>query len=370
MKDKNINKLQKLYKKISIPKEFIFPEKHKVAIFGLGFTGAFAIKYFLEKGIKVDFISDNNIDLLNKWSNNKILAVAPEKLSEIDNCIVYIANRGATKDIEIQLNGLGIDCIPFCTAFFEIEKHHKGLGLNQIIEVYNYLDDEYSKNLYFLLLQSLVTFEKDILKKLVENNQYFAHPAFSCKVKDVFIDVGAYVGDTIERLFWESSGQVKKIYAFEPIKENIDALKKRIDRLCEEWNYPKENILTIQAVLGKENSKFTFYANDVSAGSSAMYQDNDNGIIVDQYKLDDFIHNEKITFIKADVEGDELNVLLGAERIITSSKPRIAISVYHKIDDIITLPLYIKSIVPEYKMALRKHSDSFAETVLYCWCED
>ena len=62
-------------------------------------------------------------------------------------------------------------------------------------------------------------------------------------------------------------------------------------------------------------------------------------------------------------------MLKGAENTIKKYKPKMAISVYHKPDDLLTIPKYIKEIVPEYKFSLRHHSIGFAETVLYCWTD-
>ncbi|MDA0067582.1 FkbM family methyltransferase [Brachyspira hyodysenteriae] len=93
----------------------------------------------------------------------------------------------------------------------------------------------------------------------------------------------------------------------------------------------------------------------------------ENQIIINT--IDNYLNGEPITFLKADVEGEELNMLKGASETIKKYKPKMAISVYHKPNDLITIPQYIKKIVPEYRLALRHHSITFTETVLYCWTE-
>ena len=82
--------------------------------------------------------------------------------------------------------------------------------------------------------------------------------------------------------------------------------------------------------------------------------------------LDNCIPPEtKITHIKMDIEGAELNALKGAKNIIQRDTPILAICVYHKIQDFVEIPNYILSLVPDYKLYLRHHNISGTETVLY-----
>lgn len=91
--------------------------------------------------------------------------------------------------------------------------------------------------------------------------------------------------------------------------------------------------------------------------------------IVDVYSLDKYLDKGEVNFIKADIEGYELEMLKGGEYIIKQYKPKLAISVYHKPDDILEIITYLKKIVPEYKIAIRQHAPTLVETVLYCWID-
>ena len=85
---------------------------------------------------------------------------------------------------------------------------------------------------------------------------------------------------------------------------------------------------------------------------------------VDVVRMDDFI-DDRITFVKMDIEGSEANALLGAERLIRTHKPKLAISVYHKKDDIWVIPKIILRFNPDYKFYLRTYSFTYGESVLY-----
>ena len=82
--------------------------------------------------------------------------------------------------------------------------------------------------------------------------------------------------------------------------------------------------------------------------------------IQDIFKLygPEYIKNHKISkvdFIKLDTEGAELDILKGAQNVISCQKPILAVSVYHKTEHIWTIAKYLKSIRPDYKFALRHY---------------
>lgn len=75
--------------------------------------------------------------------------------------------------------------------------------------------------------------------------------------------------------------------------------------------------------------------------------------------------SEKITFIKMDIEGAEYNALLGCKKIIKEQRPKLAICIYHKPEDIIQIPSLILSLNEEYIFYIRHYSTIWGETVLY-----
>ena len=66
-----------------------------------------------------------------------------------------------------------------------------------------------------------------------------------------------------------------------------------------------------------------------------------------------------------DIEGAELEALKGAQNTIRNYHPKLAISAYHKFEDLFTLPQYIYSLDNSYKFYLRRHSHLAHELVLY-----
>ncbi|MFH1618985.1 MAG: FkbM family methyltransferase [bacterium] len=66
-----------------------------------------------------------------------------------------------------------------------------------------------------------------------------------------------------------------------------------------------------------------------------------------------------------DIEGAELDALKGAAETIKKNRPKLAICIYHKPSDLFEIPLFIKSLVPEYRFYLRQHQPISCDLVLY-----
>ena len=77
------------------------------------------------------------------------------------------------------------------------------------------------------------------------------------------------------------------------------------------------------------------------------------------------LKGEKATFIKMDIEGSEINALKGGANTIKKYRPRLAISVYHKPEDIIEILSYILELCEDYKFYLRAYEYNEAGVVLY-----
>ena len=68
--------------------------------------------------------------------------------------------------------------------------------------------------------------------------------------------------------------------------------------------------------------------------------------------MDDVIA-DPVTFLKMDIEGFELDALMGAKGLIETYKPKLAICVYHKCEDPVSIVEYLAQLVPEYEFYMR-----------------
>ncbi len=123
-----------------------------------------------------------------------------------------------------------------------------------------------------------------------------------------------------------------------------------------------ENLICINK--GVWDKKCTLSFGDFGALNNGAIQEK-GGLLIDTDTIDNVLQGDRVSYIKMDIEGAELNALVGAKNTIMKYKPKLAICVYHKIDDLIKIPCYVKSLVPEYKLYLRVHSTHTKELVLY-----
>ena len=105
-----------------------------------------------------------------------------------------------------------------------------------------------------------------------------------------------------------------------------------------------------------------------SAAGLSLTTQAGTGTFVKVTTIDNFVEANKlprVDFIKMDVEGHELKVLEGAHETIQAFKPSLALSIYHRGDDIIQLPKFLLELNPHYRFYLRHCSPDLSETVLY-----
>lgn len=192
------------------------------------------------------------------------------------------------------------------------------------------------------------------LKKLM-HLQYFDLPQLKERKenKEIFVDGGAYDGtSSVEFVKW-CSGCRKKIYVWEPDVISREACSERLKKIDVEYKI-------IPKGLWKDTELLRF---DMQNNSCSNI--NDEGTMIIEVDSIDNIIKEPVTFIKMDIEGAEYQALLGAKNMITQYKPKLAIAVYHKPEDLWQLPYLIYEISPTYTFYLRHYSLDSNEIVLY-----
>lgn len=175
------------------------------------------------------------------------------------------------------------------------------------------------------------------------------------------IDGGACFGDTT-LYFADLVGPTGKIFAFEPIRDNLAILYENIERN----SLHRHKIELIPQPLGEISGEKVRFFND----SAASYISNEleEGQEYETISIDDYValnQIPKIDFLKLDIEGAEVSAIKGAIKTIQKFKPKLAICVYHKDDDYEVIPKLIKEINPNYTLYLKHNTVTTWETVLF-----
>lgn len=171
---------------------------------------------------------------------------------------------------------------------------------------------------------------------------------------EVFVDGGAYDGDTLEAALQQLP--FKTVYAFEPDPGNYSALASRTRRLgLQALNFP--------CGLSGRHEQLRFSAGQGEA--CAVKEDGDSMIQV--VRLDDCLQNTRIDYLKLDVEGQEIPTLEAGRDLILKSRPILAIAAYHRWDDLWRIPAFVASLSIDYRLAYRSHSINSFEGVFYAY---
>ena len=283
-----------------------------------------------------------------------------DELTDIDSCNIVI----------------GFDNVEKTKALFSLERYlrfsifhlislDKSIGWsvdflsinsNKLDDLKNNLSDHKSKDVFDALKNAYTGGDINNLISLADSNQYFNELTFVADSSDeIFIDCGAYNGDTV-RLYDEfTNGKYKKIIALEPCKENLVLLENNTKNL--------RNLQIINKGAWKCDGKLNFQS-DTSA--SFVSEGGDTDILVTA--IDNIVNeNDRVTFIKMDIEGSEYEALCGAKKTIERDHPKLAVCVYHKNEDLIRLFNLIRSFKgsENYRYYLRHHSNRLTETVMY-----
>lgn len=226
--------------------------------------------------------------------------------------------------------------------------------------LYDRLADYRSKRILLNILSYWITNDDSKIAGLSDKYflQYFDQDLIKVDKNEIFVDVGAYIGDTlVDYAKCFGADAYKKFYCYEIVPKNIEFIEKNI------------KIFNLNNVIIKEKG--------VSNKNGIMYlpQDIVSSIItlsetgekeVETVKLDDDI-NEKVTFIKMDIEGAEEKALLGCRKLIKKYHPKLALGAYHNYKDLWKLAKIINKFDSGYNFYLRYYGGDLVPTefVLY-----
>lgn len=349
-----------------------YSKYRKIVIVGAGFQGKMACQELSGGRADVLTVCDNDENTHTKrywWLENEQRWIACQsfevlKLLPDDVLCVITANR-YYREIGMQLEHLGVK------QYISYRNYVRCFHSGQIRKAYNSLQRQESKETICGLLQADIEYDDKYYQMIYRDSQYFAIPEFQgINNRETFFEAGAYVGDVLEEYIWRRKGSFHKIYAFEPGKKQFEAMKCRMERVEREWAISEGKINLVRAALGAQKGTAGYVENDDLHNTTINYRTapGQEENIIEVECMDSYYDRETVSLVIADIEGDEKNMILGMKRIIERDKPRMAISVYHRPNDIWEIMELIHNLNNNYKFDMFHHTNqSCEETVLYCY---
>jgi FkbM family methyltransferase len=193
--------------------------------------------------------------------------------------------------------------------------------------------------------------------------QYELPGIVEVKPGDVVLDCGAYRGETA-LWFAKLAGPTGRVIAFEPVLGHVVALHGNVQDNLQRNLAPVD---TVEAAVASNAGILGF--NSAAEGSSRV--DPTHAETVPCVTLDETVTKlglNRVGFIKMDIEGGEVDALMGAQVTLRTFTPNLAISVYHKPRDLPDIVAVIRQVRPDYQFYLSHKSPGLAETVLFARC--
>lgn len=356
----------RIYKKNNIITESALRamnEGQEIYLYGCGDIGKVIAGVFIEQGIRIDgFVVDKAFYKAGEEVNDIPIFCIDDVLNSIQKKLIIVTHRGCK--IEKLQSYQNIQVInEDIFSYFSVEPNNEYIDFyfysrnkEKFEDLYDLLHDEKSRRTLEAFMNQKISGELQYLKEVYEDNQYYDSEIIDFSKLKVIVDCGAYNGDSYISFLENYKGVRGKeydgiAYLLEPNKINCNLLIETCgeDKRC--------RIKELGAWDKKDILKFS------EEGTSSVIME--KGMVTIPVDKIDNVIEDRVDFIKMDIEGAEYKALLGAAESIKRWHPVLAICVYHKKDDLLEIPYLIKSICPEYQFYLRAYSRYSQELVLY-----
>ncbi len=340
-------------------------------IFGAGGFGKALCQAMLHHGIKVSGFVETSPQI------NSVLDLPIVEWAELKRrapnaqLALGILNRGAPYDklIQIAQSAGFLDMLmPWETydlfgkelgwRFWLSTRDFLLSGLDQINAVAARLSDEESKQTLARITAFRLGLDNEYASVQSANHQYFNDITLrSLRNKPmVFVDCGAYNGDTYFDLIAQQDIICQQAFLMEPDHENFMALVANVSK-----HSKVQDTVCLPLAAAEKYSMLSFSSGQGEGGAIGINGNTNIAAVA----LDELMVNTPVDFIKLDVEGAEAQVINGARQLIHRCRPVLALSLYHNPQDIWVLPELLFEVCEDYSFYVRQHYFNSFDSVLY-----
>lgn len=339
-----------------------------VILFGAGSTSDFIVEQFNHMDIYPAAFCDNDSKKVRTIVSGLPVMDIKDIMKKYPDAYFYITTQLYYSVIKQQLisEGIKADRISEYELVVQLKWEREYISYCQDHEqeleaFYKLLADDESRHVLYNKLAFYRTRNRKYMTEIRGKCQYFDEKIINFSQIKSFIDLGMYTGDTILEFSKHVMNECE-IWGFEPDESIASKAEKALQKV--------ENVHIVRKATSNKDGKIPVKNSlgIMQTVAEGMWDANSlEEVFFEVCSLDQFFfqRTKAFDFIKMDIEGAEFETLLGARNVIEKDMPILAICVYHKKEDLFTIPQYILQINENYQMYLRHYSDNSTETVCY-----
>lgn len=345
----------------------------RCVIFGAGSMGHRSLLALASIGVHPLAVCDNNPDLWGmRIAGVPVLSPAAAALRFGKDAVFFIAVRNELhfhRSTVEQLVRLGcrhissVDCITwrfpenfFPFLFYDLP-HKVYAQAEQVLLAAELWEDEASRAEYLAQVRLRTLGDPSGLSRPAAKDSYFLDGIFELKPGDVFVDCGAFDGDTIRDVVERQPG----FGSVEAVEADTLSFARLAGYVATTDPAIRSRIRLHHCAVGAQRGRVRFE----DSGKVDSKVSDIGETVVDLVPLDAMFASKRISMLKMDIEGGEFNALLGARNVIRRDRPILAVCVYHLQNDLWRLPLFMRALVPDYRMYLKAYRGDGIQTVAY-----
>jgi FkbM family methyltransferase len=337
--------------------EYLQSCDRNILLYGTGNGGDKILDECITRGIKVSGVFASSGFVRHRvWRGMEVLSYEDAVGRYGDDMIVLLAFGSALPDVVENFRVLDkrhefyIPDVPlFGGEVFD--RSYCASHESEISAAADILADDESRELYFDMLRFRLTGKMSFLRR-TESMGDQAVELMECDAVKCVIDCGAYKGDTAE-IFRSCFANAERIAALEPDPSTF----RKLSDYCNAANIEigADVLKPINTAVGDSDRAEEFLCTG-SRGSGRRGSGRVKGALTEIRRIDTVASDMAVDLIKMDVEGDEEAALIGAQDTVLRCDCALAVSVYHKTDDLYRLPLMIHERYPKHRLYLRREA--------------
>ncbi len=346
--------------------ELTTPLDKEVVLFGAGNLGRKTLAGLLRLGVRPLVFADNNPALWGKHVDGlRVLSPrdAADRYGKSASFVITIwRGEGTDRMPERRQQLINLQCskvvsfVPLFWKFPDIFLPHYAIDLphkvyeqhSEVRQAFALWGDDASRLEYLAQLRWRMLSDFDGLPLPVKHKIYFPTDLVQVTGDDLFVDCGAFDGDTVRSFLHERHESFSKIVALEPDPVNFGKLENYVSKLPRNI---RDKMIVYPMAAGACRGKVRFDATGTessSVGSAGTME-------IDCITLDEILDGAGSSYIKLDIEGAEPDALAGCRNAIKNASAVLAVCVYHRQDHVWRIPLMIREMSDQYRFFLRPH---------------